>query len=314
MSLPGRIAYQFWHRPRAWLADTRRQGGLRQVWLTARGRTRMETAAHRLPPVTVSAPSSGTPELAFLTGTRLWFQTAFCLHTFLRHASVRPPVLIVSDGTLTSAQATTLERLFPGATVESPAATSARVQASLAPENFPSFHRLLPSHVLLRKLACIHTPGSPPRLFLDSDMLFQARPVALEAWLQTPSRPLFMTDVTNAYGYSLDILGELTGHPVPERLNTGVSALPAGFLDWTLLDRWLGRLVAAHGTSYYMEQALFALATSGRPYIALATGDYVVTPDVPAARRARGVLHHYVNLSKAHYFRHAWRSVVSTGK
>jgi hypothetical protein len=142
-------------------------------------------------------------------------------------------------------------------------------------------------------------------------MLFQTRPIALDAWLHSPDRPMFMTDVVNAYGYPMDVLAELAGHAVPERINTGVSAIPAGFLDWDRLDRWLNALVSTRGTSYYMEQALFALATAGRPYIALDPHAYVVAPDNTSARDARGALHHYVNLSKAHYFRHAWRLAVT---
>lgn len=309
MSLPGRVIYQLWHRPRGWFANTRRQGGFREVWLTARGRNAMKAAALRLHPIAVGTYSPERPGLAFITGTRLWFQTAFCLHTFLRHSSERPPVLIVSDGTLTTNQVATLTRLFPGVLIESTKTTTARITAALPPDRYPTFHRLLTRHILLRKLACIHSPGSPQRLFLDSDMLFHGRPVDLETWLHTPDRPMFMTDVVNAYGYPLDILSRLAGHAVPERLNTGVSALPKDFLDWDRLDRWLDDLVSAHGTSYYMEQALFALATAGRPYLALDSTAYVVAPDNASAERARGVLHHYVDLSKSHYFRHAWRSI-----
>lgn len=312
MSLFGPIAYHLWHRPRGWLAHTRRQGGLREVWLTTRGRRAMEAAADQLPSIVVGIHSPGRPELAFLTGTQLWFQTAFCLHTFLRHSTERPPVLIVSDGTLTQHQSATLVRLFPGIVIESTAETCTRVTAALPPGRYPTFHRLLGGHVLLRKLACIHPPGSPPRLFLDSDMLFQKRPAALEAWLHTPDRPMFMTDVVNAYGYPLDVLARLAGHAVPERLNTGVSAMPAGFLDWDRLDHWLDTLVSNHGTSYYMEQALFALSTAGHPYQALDSSLYIVTPDSTSAQNAHGVLHHYVNLSKSHYFRHAWRSTIYT--
>jgi hypothetical protein len=312
MSLPGQIAYQVYHRPAAWLAQVRRQGGLRQVWLTSRGLRAMRIASRQLPPIPVGAPCPGRPTLAFLTGHRLWFQTAFCLHTFLRHSSVRPPVLVVSDGTLRPVQVANLIRLFPGIGIESVSATRDRVALALPPARHPEFHRLLSAHVLLRKLAFIHPPGSPPRLFLDSDMLFHGRPAALEAWLDRPEIPVFMTDVVNAYGYPLDFLSGLAGRSVPERLNTGVSALPAGFLDWTRLDAWLGHLVSGHGSSYYMEQALFALATAGSAYLALDPAAYAVTPTAELAARARGVLHHYVDLSKSHYFRHAWRAALTS--
>jgi hypothetical protein len=310
MSLLGKFAYQVYHRPTSWLAQVRRQGGLREVWLTTRGLRAMRAASRHLTPIAVGAPAPDRPTLAFLTGNRLWFQTAFCLHTFLRHSSARPPVLVVSDGTLHPSQVADLNRLFPGIGIEAESATTARVDRALPAAQHPEFHRLLSAHVLLRKLAFIHPPGSPPRLFLDSDMLFHGRPTALEAWLDRPEIPVFMTDVVNAYGYPLDILSGLAGRSVPERLNTGVSALPAGFLDWTRLDAWLGHLVTGHGSSYYMEQALFALATAGTAYLALDPAAYVVAPTSEVAARSRGVLHHYVNLSKSHYFRHAWRAAL----
>jgi len=307
MSIAGRSIYRLYYKPKAWVAHVRRQGGLREtvrVWLAMRA---MQKAACDLPPIPVGAYATDKPAIAFLTGQRLWFQTAFCLHTFLKHSILRPPVLVLSDGTLSAGQATILASLFPGIRIESTAETTARVAVALPPDRYPVFNRFLPKHILLRKLAHVHPPGSPPRLFLDSDMLFQSRPVALEEWLLSPTRPVFMTDVINAYGYPLDVLADLAGAEIPERLNTGVSGLPSGFIDWSKLETWLETLITKHGTSYYMEQALFALSTAGCDYTALDTRDYVVAPDQVVAANARGVLHHYVNLSKPFYFRQAWR-------
>lgn len=268
----------------------------------------MEQAADRLEPVEVGQQQRNQPGLAFLTGDQLWFQTAFCLSSFLRYAEVRPPVLVTSDGTLSCRQRATLLRLFPGIEIDPDADSVARLNRDAADLRLPTFSHLLSRHVLLRKIAQVHPPGAPARMFLDSDMLFHQRPVALEQWLAEPASALFMTDVQNAYGYSIDTLNRLAGRPVPERLNTGVSALPAGFLDWVALERWLRELTTAHGTSYYMEQALFALACTRGPYSRLDPTQYIVTPAAQHAAAAGGVLHHYVDLSKSHYFRHAWRS------
>ena len=147
-------------------------------------------------------------------------------------------------------------------------------------------------------------------MFLDADMLFHARPAEIDAWLATPEQPLFMTDVQNAYGYPLDLLARIRGRSVPERINTGVSALHADTIDWPAMEHWLAALLDGPGSSYYMEQALFALHLAGRPFTALPEAAYRVAPDADEIRAPRAALHHYVDLTKRGYFRAAWRRVL----
>ena len=54
----------------------------------------------------------------------------------------------------------------------------------------------------MRKLTDVHAGRTGWRLFLDSDMLFFARPDFLLAWLADPRQPCHMIDVVSAYGYS----------------------------------------------------------------------------------------------------------------
>src|SRR4051812_8709452 len=81
---PGRVVYLTYHRPLAWLAQSRREGGPWQQWLTRRGQRQMIEAAATLPPR--AAADATAPEVVFLTGERFWFQTAFCLWSLNQHA------------------------------------------------------------------------------------------------------------------------------------------------------------------------------------------------------------------------------------
>jgi hypothetical protein len=62
---------------------------------------------------------------------------------------------------------------------------------------------------------------------------------------------------------------------------------------------------------YYQEQALVALMLAGHDAQCLPSRDYLLLPDEAECRRPTAALHHYVDLSKRGYFRHAWRHVWS---
>src|SRR5205807_842952 len=113
---PGRLVYLCYHRPKALLAQSRREGGPWQQWLTARGRAAMIAAAARLPvrPLRGASDEPGTPEIAFLSGERFWYQTAFCLWSLVEHADGPLRVAIYDDGSFNPALAAEARRLFPG--------------------------------------------------------------------------------------------------------------------------------------------------------------------------------------------------------
>jgi hypothetical protein len=238
----------------------------------------------------------------------LWYQTAFCLYSLFRQTEARPPVRLLDDGTLTPAQAARLQALFPGMTIESLAESATATETRLPTTTFPRLRTHEHRFVLLRKLTHVHGGGRGWQLFLDADMLFHHSPRQLEAWLTAPDQPVFMTDIQNAYGYSLEVLNKLAGQCVPECINTGVSGLHADTFDWPRIEAWLGEILDQHGSSYYLEQALFALHLAGRPFIRLPATDYIVAPNAAEIQTPRAVLHHYVATTKIGYFRHAWRT------
>lgn len=305
MSLAGQLVYQLYHRPAGYLRSVAEAGGPREVWRTARGRAAMETAAHALP---LPAPLSGQPvKLHFLTGRRYWYQTAFCLWTFARHARRPLAPVIFDDGTLSEQYRAPLRRLFPLAQFLTDADITARLDAALPTARFPTLRARRLGFPLLRKITDLHAGLAGWKLFLDSDLLFFAEPRFLLDWHDTPTMPLRGEDLENAYGYPLALLDELAGQKVNERVNTGTLGLCSDQIDWERMEYWCRELETRAGTHYYQEQALVALHLAGHACAVPPPADHVLLPRPPESVDCRAVMHHYVADSKPAYFRHCWR-------
>ena len=304
----GRAAYYLWHLPRAKAVATFRAGGPLEQWRTLRGQRAMEAAARALPEL----PSQGGRplEVHVLTGRRFWYQTAFCLWTFARHAERDLVPHIHDDGTLAEEWIAPLRRVFPAAQVVAERETLARLDESLPATRFPSLRRRREELPLIRKLTDIHAGLTGWRLFMDSDLLFWRCPRLLVDWLDRPTKPLRAVDVEYAYGYPPELLAELAGQPVPELVNTGLLGLCGGDLDWERMEWWCRTLIERAGTHYYQEQALTALHLAGHECVTAPLQDYVTYPKPPEAAACQAVMHHYVADSKRWYFQRNWRRVL----
>jgi len=310
MSLPGKLLYHLWYRPYGYTRDLIKDGGPRQRRLTELGRQEMEAAAYTLAP----PPSGcGNPvELHFLTGKKYWFQTAFCLWSFAA-ASKRPlaPVLF-DDGSLSESYIEPLKRLFPTLRIITAAESLARLDQFLPESRYPSLRarRLVYPH--LKKLLDLHVGQRGYRLQMDSDLLFFRSPDCLLDWHDNPQCPLHAEDVSNAYGYPLGMLAELSGYPnVPERVNAGLLGLRSEDFDWDKMEYWCRELLTRKGPSYYQEQAFLAMLLAGRECIVPAPSDYVILPKPPEALRCEAVMHHYVAESRRWYYPHNWRRFIA---
>jgi len=303
----GRLLYLAWYQPRGWLQRSWREGGPVAQWITRRGRLEMIAAARLLPPLRAPAPDA--PEVNYLTGRRFWFQTAFCHWSLCRQAGRTMRAVFWDDGTFAAEQAAEAGRLFPGSRVVRAPEIEAGLERNLPAVRFPVLRRRRLEYPNLRKITDVHAGAAGWRLVLDSDLLFFRRPDLLLRWLAAPDRPLHMTDVRDAYGYSAEFLATLAGRPMPHRLNVGLCGLRSDELDWERLESWCRRLQEAEGTSYYQEQALVALMLAGRECAVAPARDYLLMPSEAEARQPAAVMHHYVDLSKRGYFRHAWRRV-----
>jgi hypothetical protein len=304
---PGRLLYLLWHKPRAELRQSLAAGGPLEQWQTWRGRVAMERAAGSLPPL---PPAGGPPlELHLLTGRRFWYQTAFCLWSFARAAQRDLAPVIMDDGTLTPGNCAALRTLFPAIRFLAKSDAEARLHAVLPAGRFPRLHDRWENYPHIRKIIDPHVGARGWKLVLDSDLLFFRRPGFVLDWLAAPDRPLHAVDIATAYGYPAGLLTEVTGAPVPERVNVGLTGLKSEELDWEKIEHWCDRLIGATGTHYYLEQALVAMLVTGRACAVTPEHDYLTLPRPPEATECRAVMHHYVADSKQWYFRHNWRRV-----
>jgi len=310
MSLSGKLAYQLWYRPACYIQDLCKEGGPIIRRRNERGRADMEIAARTLPllPAAPGAPLA----LHLLTGRRFWYQTAFCLWTFARHANRPLAPVIYDDGTLTEEFRAPLARLFPAARFVSQKETIARLDELLPVAKFPVLRERWLNYPNIRKLTDVHIGGKGAKLVIDSDLLFFHRPDLLIHWLEHPRNPLHAVDCETAYGYPLDEMSVLAGAPVAPLVNVGLTGLVSEDIDWTRLEFMSRSLIEKHGTHYYLEQALIAMLVAGRDCTIAPAADYVTGPVLPEALERRAVMHHYVAQSKRWYFQNNWRHVRET--
>ena len=302
---PGRILYLLYHRPLAAVQQSVRAGGPINQWIDLQGQRAMRTAAATLPPRPHPSPSS--LDVCFLTGKKFWYQTAFCASSLAAVANREFSHVFLDDGTFDNDFRRASLRLFPSATLSSCTETEQRLDEYLPTSRFPSLRAQRLTYLHLRKLTDAHAGRTGWRLVLDSDMLFFRRPAALLDWLAAPDRPIHMLDVHDAYGYPAETMRSLATRPLPPRVNVGICGLRSDTIDWEKLEWWTTRLLALHGTSYYLEQALVALLLADASPLVLPAEDYRLMPDLTECLAPTAALHHYVDLSKRGYFRHAWR-------
>lgn len=309
MSWPGKILYHAWYQPVGVLRDLWREGGPFERRRTECGRREMETAARTLP---VPPAQPGRPvELHLLTGRRYWYQTAFCLWTFARQADRPVTPIIYDDGTLAAEYRASLARLFPAIRFVGHGEALGQLEQHLPATRFPTLRERWMNYPHIRKLINPHVGHRGWKLVIDSDLLFFHRPDFILGWLDTPARPLHAVDCESSYGYSRPLMNELSGAPVADLVNVGLTGLNGGELDWDRLEFWCRSLIARERTSYYLEQALVAMLVAGRSCAIAPAADYVTMPQPPEAMACHAVMHHYVAQSQRWYLQQNWRRTLA---
>ncbi len=269
----------------------------------------MQAAAKTLDPRSALLP--GAHEICFLTGKKYWYQTAFCAWSMAQQTGREFKVTVLDDGSIDAAFRDECARVFPGSTIMDRKIMDEQLDQHLPEQKFPALRSQRRTYLHLRKLTDAHVGRRGWRLVLDSDMLFFRRPEAMLSWLDAPDRPIHMVDVQDAYGYPAATLEQLAGRAVPSCVNVGVCGLRSESIDWEKLEYWCAQLLARHGTSYYLEQALVALLLAEATPLRLPARDYLLMPTEAECQSPTATLHHYVAESKRGYFRHAWRRVLA---
>ena len=307
--LAGRTLYWGYHVPLGRLRSAFLGGGPREQNRTEAGRIEMEAAVAALCPM--ENVSEG-PELKvhLLTGSRFWYQTAFCLHSFEVSAGRQLSPSIYDDGSLRGDQHEQLFRLFPRAVFVSRQETEAKLEALLPGSRFPRLRERWENYPNLRKLIDPHLGSSGWKLVMDSDLLFFRSPEILLDWIAAPAKPLHAIDLMRSYGYSDTLLRSLANAPLHDRLNVGLCGLRSDSLDWERIEHVCETLISEERTNYYLEQALVAVLLAGVDCVATPYDDYVTGPRPPEALQCRVVMHHYVADTKRWYFQSNWRRFV----
>lgn len=268
----------------------------------------MEKASARLPAVT--SFTNGLP-VHLLTGKKYWYQTLFCIQSLQQHSAEKFKFVLIDDGTFDEDLLAQADRQLPRAAMISRAAVEQNLDRILPAQLYPVLRNKRQEYPHIKKLTDVHTlPHGGWKLVLDSDMLFYAEPADLINWLKNPGKPLHMLDCAECYGYPRQLMEQLTGAEIPQLLNVGAIGLNSSALNWETIENWVKALEAAAGKSYYLEQALSAMLIAGNPALALGTNHYIVNPKTHLVSAGRGVLHHYVDVSKKDYYNTAWKKLI----
>jgi len=249
-------------------------------------------------------------EVYFLTGARHWYKTVFCAYSFLHAAAMNVRPVIFDDGTLVDEQKDELLRVLPSCRIVESGRVEAWLDQVLPRGRFPALRSRRDELRVFRKLTDFHAGCSGWKLFLDSDMLFFRLPATLTDWLRQPRGCICMKDVETCYGYSTEHMSSLTGHSIPDRVNTGILGMHSEAIDWERFEWWARQLFEREGLKYYLDQALFAMHMSQRAYSICDATEYVVYPTRREAVRPTAIMHHYVGGSRVWYHRFAWRHVL----
>lgn len=305
----GKIALYAYHRPIGLTRKSIREGGPIQQLKTARGKREMIEAAGRLPELLRPVADNGLT-VYFMTGSRYWYQTAFCFFSLQQNVpdEVITPILI-DDGTLSESYLDKIRRVVPWVEVWSLTSIEERLDQNLPASKYPTLRERRIEQPLIRKVLDLHVGERGWKMLLDSDMLFFRRPDHMLQWLRNPQKPYYMVDCMTAYGYSDELRRELAGHPIPDRINIGMFGWRSDDTDVDKLEYWVKTLLEREGTHYNLTQGLCSMMYAGRESEVAPEKDYLVLPDVQEGKIPTAILHHYVAESKRAYFQYGWRHI-----
>ena len=295
----------FYRYPLSQLKTWKRFGGYINYKKMLLAQKEMERAAKNL---NVKTETSQLPtlEVCFLTGKKFWYQTVFCAYSLQKVTPNPIHFTFYDDGSL--GELSNIKDQIPNSEIIYIDEIELRLKEFLPISKYPYIHQKRELYKHLRKLTDVYVGTTGWKLMLDSDMLFTQIPTEILDWLENPTMPIYIQEEISSYGYPNEVMEKLSGKPIKEFINVGCLGLNSNLIDWDKIELWAKTLEATHGTSYYLEQALSAMIIGDIECKKLDKSAYVVYPksnmNYPDAK-----LFHYVDLSKAQYFKEAWRNV-----
>jgi hypothetical protein len=306
----GKLKLYGYYRPMGLIRQSIAEGGPIEQIKTERGRLQMVEAARKLP-VLKCLPDPHGAKVNYLSGAKFWYQTLFCFVSLQRNSPFRITPFIHDDGTLDAETQSTISRVIPWAVFIEARTIEEKLDRLLPESSYPSLRARRREYPHLRKLTDIHLGQTDWGLVLDSDVLFFRRPDAVLEWFESP-RAIYMQDIQSAYGYSPELMHELAGCSVPEKVNVGLYALDRKLIDWTLMEGWCRTQIEREKSNYLQEQGLTALLLAIQKASSLSAAEYILMPDIEEGSAPRATLHHYVAQSKRSYFQKAWMIAASS--
>jgi hypothetical protein len=308
----GTLARQLYHRPLGTLRQSLLEGGPIEQHRTSRGLEAMILAADQLPPLKQSNYDGASMPIYFMTGRNYWYQTVFCFYSLVLSTSENFVPILIDDGTIDDDIEARLRRIIPWLKIQKQDETLEVLSRILPPSRYPHIHAWRLRQPLTRKITDLHAGQSGWKLLLDSDMLFFRRPDWLVNWCSAPSRPAYMVDCGEAYGYSAALRAEIGGSAnFPSKANIGFFGWLSDEVDFDWVEYALKTMMEREGPRYNITQGLTSMMFADRDCDVAPAEDYIVLPDIAEGRRPRAVLHHYVAHSKRSYFQHGWRRIAS---
>lgn len=307
-----RLTYQnlinnIYRFPRSKIQYIQKLGGLKSYLILLRNTKLMEKSSLKISKII--SYDDGYP-IHFLTGKKYYYQTIYCIRSLVTVSSEKFKFVLVDDGSFDSALIKEIEHQILNVIIIDQEIIRKNIEVKLPISQFPILHKKRAEYPHIKKLTDIHTLGGDWKIVLDSDMLFWDSPSELINWLKAPGCNIYMRDCAQSYGYSTQLMEKLCGNLVPELVNVGIIGLNSNDINWENLEVWCKSLEESEGTSYYLEQAITAMLLSRNTGIALSPQTYIVNPTANQVEKTKGILHHYVDLSKAHYFNLAWKKLI----
>jgi len=202
---------------------------------------------------------AGDTTVCVLTSRTDWLMCLWALVSFYKFSGVRLPLLIYSDGSLTSHHRQRIQRIFPKAKIVDPTIADAAVCETLA--QFPNclqFRRMQPCARRIIDFPILCETAS--MLMLDSDVLFFHRPDELLSCLNGASRGnfVFERDPQDSYFNSRENIQKSFDIGVAPRVNCGIMVADLTHFDYARIEQWLGN-AAFLKKHHWAEQGLWAM-------------------------------------------------------
>lgn len=263
--------------------------------------TQMKIAAES---IKVQTPKNSLQSLkvCLLTGEKYWHQTIFCALSLQKVTDHPIHFTFYDDGSFTKESICKYRTQIPNSTFITKAEITDKLSHYLPVSKYPYLNHKREVYKHIRKLTDIHAGNTGWHLVLDSDMLFWKKPTEVIEWLKNPTKPFYILDVSNAYGYPLQEMEKLCHTTLPQKMNVGLVGLKSEDIDFDLLEQWAKILETNFGKSYYLEQALTAMLVGDLECKIASPQEYIVYPSQKQVENKVGTLHHYVDVSKKWYF------------